>query len=149
MSRCWRTTPRCGGAGSGPPATGRRQQGACVHRGAALLPAFHLSQAAGPPITPTRVRPAANAARTHPLLPPQAVTSPESDDHDRVLRLHVMRAKEGRLVPWERLLALFLVWIGYFGQTFLLYKAHDVVEPCSGGWIVLLLAGAPLRRARS
>jgi hypothetical protein len=58
-----------------------------------------------------------------------------------VLQLHVLRAREGRLVPYERLLALFLVWIGYFGQTFLLYKAHNVVKPCTGEWVVLLLAG--------
>lgn len=58
-------------------------------------------------------------------------------------QLQKLRQREGRLVPWERLLALALVWLGYFVITFLLYRAHDVVKPCSGGWIVLFLSGAP------
>lgn len=76
-----------------------------------------------------------------PLFSAQAVQPSEGDDHDRIEKLHALRAKESRLVPYERLLVLFLVWIGYFAQTYLLYRAHDVVEPCSAGWIVLLLAG--------
>eukprot|EP00045_Choanoeca_perplexa_P008002 m.73220 g.73220 ORF g.73220 m.73220 type:complete len:415 (-) comp14317_c0_seq3:184-1428(-) len=67
--------------------------------------------------------------------------SAESQDRDAQLR--TLYTAEGRLVYWDRVGWLVLVWIGYFSLTYVLYKADDVVERCSGGWVALILMAIP------
>eukprot|EP01147_Barroeca_monosierra_P006869 gene6869-9523_t len=51
--------------------------------------------------------------------------------------------RESRIVPWEKLASLIIVWLGYTCITMLLYQADDVIRPCSPGWIVLLMLSIP------
>ena len=65
------------------------------------------------------------------------------DAQDRDAQLRKLYAAEGRLVYWDRVGWLVLVWVGYFSLTYVLYKADDLVERCSSGWIVLILMAIP------
>eukprot|EP00049_Salpingoeca_infusionum_P014629 m.276627 g.276627 ORF g.276627 m.276627 type:complete len:484 (+) comp15713_c2_seq6:38-1489(+) len=51
--------------------------------------------------------------------------------------------KEARLLPYERFIALTLVWVGYFLISFFLYHGEKYLEPCSAGWITLFVAAVP------
>ncbi|EGD78809.1 hypothetical protein PTSG_01784 [Salpingoeca rosetta] len=62
---------------------------------------------------------------------------------DATLELEAIQRREARTVPWEKLVLLILVWLGYTTITMLLYEANDVIKPCSAGWIVLLLCAIP------
>lgn len=75
-------------------------------------------------------------------LDPPTVAEPTPASPIQNEKLRRIIARESRMVPWEPVAILCLIWLGYFVLTYLLFKAHDAVEPCSAGWIVLLLAGA-------
>eukprot|EP00055_Hartaetosiga_balthica_P016284 m.102158 g.102158 ORF g.102158 m.102158 type:complete len:438 (+) comp9074_c0_seq3:351-1664(+) len=63
-------------------------------------------------------------------------------DANSITRAHIA-SKEARLAPPERLILLVFVWIGYFIISFLLFRADDVVKPCSSGWILVFLFAIP------